>query len=66
MSCATGAQKSKRKEQDQIIRDTNSANGTARDHLGCWIHELIQNADDGVLLRDMRRFIGEFERRCER
>jgi len=35
-----------REDQDQIIRDANSANETARDHVGRWIYELIQNADD--------------------
>ncbi|MGO8926551.1 MAG: hypothetical protein ACLQU3_06665 [Limisphaerales bacterium] len=35
-----------REDPDQISRDANSANETARDHVGRWIYELIQNADD--------------------
>jgi hypothetical protein len=30
----------------QLTRDANSANETARDHVGRWIYELIQNSDD--------------------
>ena len=35
-----------REDPDQITRDTNVAKETTRDHVGRWVYELIQNADD--------------------
>lgn len=48
-----------REDPDQIIRDTNSANETARDHVGRWIYELIQNADDAEASQLLVRVTGE-------
>jgi hypothetical protein len=33
-------------DEDEIIRNANSAAETAQDHVGRWLYELIQNSDD--------------------
>ena len=44
---------------DQITRDANSASETARDHVGRWIYELIQNSDDAEASELLVRVTGE-------
>ena len=35
-----------RNDPDRMTRDANSASETAKDHVGRWLYELIQNSDD--------------------
>lgn len=47
-----------RADPDQIIRDARGAERAAKDHVGRWLFELLQNSDDAIA-SDVRIFLDE-------